>query len=432
MITDPATFDTQGDDNYYESTLIPIVLRLAGNQFPFDVPFFGQYARALKLFHYIPQQLGRAVVPQYFDIDAEFQKLTGIRVIDFIDVGYGCFAVATSKSAFTGGWFQKARSQGMKFDDDFVMKALDQLAADQWQLRNLYQTYKQPDRRYGMHDFNPLFVYPLVRPWPKRESTILDEDRMIAPLPGLILTRLSEGIYHQMFYKYRDDFARYFGYVFENYVGEILRNSVSAGKLLSEREIKRTYKTGKIPDFVFIDGKTATLIECKATGLQRKALATADATSIDQSLSRIIEGLIQLHEFKDACGKRASGLEQLWDCSQIGLMIVTLEPFYIVNSVPFKEVIANKLARELAVDLSPWHVLAVDQLEKMQPHFAAGIDFSTVVNELLSHRSFNDVLKESAEQTGRSYKDSFLYEMEKDIWDRLNIRFQDGQNIEQA
>jgi hypothetical protein len=425
LIADPVTFDNHGEDHYHGSTLIPIVLRLAGNQFPYDVSFFGQYARALKLFHYIPQILGPTSVRQHFDIDAAFQKLTGIRVTDFIEVGYGAFAVATSKSAFTGGWFQKARTQGMRFDDDVVTKALNQLAADQWQLRDLYEAYKQPDRKYGMHDFNPLFVYPLVRPWPKRELTTLDDDRLIAPLPGLILTRLSEGIYHHLFSKYRDGFAQYFGQVFENYVGEILTKSLSGGQLLSERSIRSGYKSGKLPDYVFFDGDTAILIECKATGLQRKALATADATSIDQSVSRIVDGLIQLHEFKAACDTRRSGLDQLHECSSHKLVIVTFEPFYIVNSVPFKEVITRMLAHALKTteaELSPWCVLAVDELEKMQPHFAAGIRFSAVLDDLLNGRAFNDVLKASAERTGKSYKDSFLYETEEAIWDRLNIR----------
>jgi hypothetical protein len=107
-------------------------------------PFFGQYARALKLFHYIPKELTRNGRRQHFDIDVAFQKIAKISVTDFIDVGYGSFAVATSKGAFTGGWFQKARSQGMKFDDDVVRKGLDQLAADQWQLRELDERTSNP------------------------------------------------------------------------------------------------------------------------------------------------------------------------------------------------------------------------------------------------------------------------------------------------
>ena len=57
-----------------------------------------------------------------------------------------------------------------------------------------------------------------------------------------------------------------------------------------------------------------------------------------------------------------------------------------------------------------------------KPHFAADIKVSDVIDELLNGRTFNDVLKESAEKTDKSYKDSFLYEIEESIWDRLNIR----------
>jgi hypothetical protein len=226
------------------------------------------------------------------------------------------FAADVNNVGFTGGWFQKAKTQGMNLDEDVIIKALDQLAADQWQLRAVYDAYKQPDRRYGMHDFNPLFVYPIVRPWTKKKNANIDEDRMIAPLPGLILTRLSEGIYQQLFHSYRDDFAQYFGRIFEIYVGEVLDHSLCGAKRISEREIKQTYKNGKVPDHVLVDSNTATLVECKATGYQRKALATADPTSLDQSVSRVIEGLIQLHEFKAACDRRAPGLEGLHGCSE--------------------------------------------------------------------------------------------------------------------
>lgn len=151
LITDPATFDPSPEDHYHHSTLIPLFLRLVGGQFPYDVPVFGQYARALKLFHYIPQQLREKSGPQPFDVDSAFQKLTGIPVISFVDVGYSSFIAAEKNIGFTRSWFHKARAQGMNLEEDVVTKALDQLAGDQWQLRALYDAYKQPDRRYGMH-----------------------------------------------------------------------------------------------------------------------------------------------------------------------------------------------------------------------------------------------------------------------------------------
>jgi hypothetical protein len=428
LIADPVSFEPAVEDDYRNSTLIPIILRTVGNQFPYNVPFFGQYARSLMLFHHIPRQMrGRAGKPD-FDFDTAFQSITGVSLVDFIDVGYAAFAAANGNHGFTGGWFQKAKDQGLNIDDGVVTKVLDQLAADQWQLRELYESYRQPERRYGMYDFNPLFVYPLVRPWPKRDHTTLDEDRMIAPLPQLILTRLSEGIYQQMFHRHRDDFSQYFGRLHEAYVGEILRHSVPSKTLLSEDDIRSTYKKGKVPDWVIIDGDTAILVESKATGFQRKALATADSDAIDRSVSQVRVGLIQLHEFRDACERRVAGLEMLHGCSDFKLLVVTFEPFYIVNSVPFRVAIDGELSKELAakgVSVYPWYVLAVDQLEKLQPHIAAGVELKDAVEKLIGHKSFDSLLKEISDQTGRSYRDCFLYEMDIEIYKRLNIPIED-------
>jgi hypothetical protein len=427
LIADPFAFEPAIEDNYRDSTLIPVILRTVGNQFPYDIPFFGQYGRSLKLFHHIPQQLlGRPNIPK-FDFDAAFQEMRGVSLIDFIVVGYAAFAAANKSHAFTGGWFQKARTQGMDLKDEVVIRVLDHLAADQWQMRDLYERYKQPDRRYGMYDYNPLFVHPIVRPWPKREHTTLDEDRLIAPLPMMILTRLSEGIYLQMFDRYKEDFTRYFGRLHEAYVGEVLQHSVPNKTLLSEDDIRRTYKRGKVPDWVIIDGDTAILVESKATGFQRKALATADSGAIDRSVSQVIVGLTQLHEFRDACERRVAGLERFQACSDFKLLVVTYEPFYIVNSVPFRKTIDTKLSKELSargVNIFPWYVLAVNQLEKLQPHIAAGVALKDIVEKLLSHQTFDNTLKEIGDQTGRTYRDCFLYEMDIEIHQRLNIPFE--------
>lgn len=424
LIADPFSFEPPVEDEYRGSTIIPVLLRMAGNQFIYNIDLFGQYARSLKLFHLIPQQLrGRRNIPN-FDFDSAFQEITDVPLVTFIDIGYATFVATLANQGFTGGWFQKAQSQSLRFEDEMVIRVLDQLAADQFQLRELYDRYKQRDRRYGAFDYNPLLVYPLVRPWPKRDHTILDEDRLIAPLPQLLLPRMSEGLYQQMFQRYRDNFSRYFGYLFEAYVGEILQHSVPHLTLLSERDIQRTYKGGKVPDWVVIDGNTAILIECKATGFIRKALATGDKVAIDNSLSPVIAGLVQLHEFKDACKKRVEGLEILKACSVFTLLVVTFEHFYTINGDIFREKINELVSEKLkgkGIAIYPWHVLPVEHLEKLQPHIAAGVDLTEILDQLLQHKPFHDIRKELEEQTGRGYQDSFLYEMDIEIYRRLNF-----------
>jgi hypothetical protein len=429
LLADPVSFDPPVENEYRGSTLIPLMLRQAGNQFIYNIDLFGQYARSLKLFHLIPQQLrGRRNIPE-FDFDAAFQEITRVPLVDFIDTGYATFAAALLNPGFSGGWFQKARSETLRFEDETVIRVLDQLAADQFQMRDLYQRFRQQDRRYGAFDYNPLFVHPLVRPWPKREHTTLDEDRMIAPLPQLILTRMSEGLYQQMFYRYREDFSRYFGYLFEEYVGEILGHSVPHLTLLSERDIQRTYKDGKVPDWVVIDGNTAILVESKATGFLRKALATGDKVAIENSVSQVIAGLIQLHEFRDACERHVEGLEILSTCSAFKLLVVTFEPFYTINDDIFREKINEQISEEFSdkgIGIYPWHVLPVDHLEKLQPQIAAGVELKGVI-ERLERQTFHEIWKELEEQTGRGYQDSFLYDMDIEIYRRLNIPIDYGE-----
>jgi hypothetical protein len=234
---------------------------------------------------------------------------------------------------------------------------------------------------------------------------------------------MSEGLYQQMFHRYREDFSRYFGHLFEAYVGEILEHSVPHLTLLSERDIQRTYKNGKVPDWVIIDGDTAILIESKATGFLRKALATGDKVAIENSVGQVIVGLTQLHEFRNACEKRVKGLEVLNTCSAFKLLVVTFEPFYTINGDIFREKINEQISDELrdkGIGIYPWHVLPVDHLEKLQPHIAARVDLKGVLDRL-EHQSFHEIWRELEEQTGRGYQDSFLYEMDIEIYRRLNV-----------
>lgn len=49
----------------------------------------------------------------------------------------------------------------------------------------------------------------------------------------------------------------------------------------------------------------------------------------------------------------------------------------------------------------------MDELEPLQPHLAAGINFGASVDEL-RRATFNEVLGKLHEQTNLAYKDSFL------------------------
>ncbi len=413
LLTDPSTLDSSANTEYKGSTLISIMLRLAGNQFVFNVEFWGQFARTLYLYIEMPKKLESLKNIPFFDIESSFKELNKVSLEEFIHIGFVSFTAAHSISGITGGYFQKAKLQGFKLpDDETINLTLDKLAADQYQLRELYEECKQTNRLYAPYDFNPLLVFPFVRPWRKNSNTTLDEDRIIAPVPNLILYRFSEGIYHQLFSKHRDKFARYFGFLFEHYVGEILNNCVESNQIISESELRKTYpeKSGKVPDWIVIEGNTATFFECKATGFSRKALATSDEDAIDYSVSQVKKGLVQLHEFKDACDKKTRGLEKLAAITKFNLRVVTYEPFYLINSTPFRDIINSEIELGLSsksISIQNWHILSTDELEKVQPHMNCGIPFNEIIDKLKT-KEFNGLIEELHNETHKTFEDSFL------------------------
>lgn len=426
LLGEPSGFTSSANNEYRGSTLIAVLLRIAGNQFNFNVEFWGQYLRTLELYIEMPKKDKLEQKTPDVDISAIFQKLNKVSIEDFIHVGFVAYIAASARGGISGGYFQKARSQGFILPGDETIKmVLNQLAADQYQMRDIYEKYKQPERLYAAYDFNPLFVFPFVRPWIKTSTTSLDDDRLIAPVPSLVLYRLSNGIYHQLFGNYADKFSRYFGYCFERYVGEILAHCVKSNQLICEQDIRKTYpeKRGKVPDWVVITETTATLIECKAVGFNRKALATSDAKAIDYGIAPVIKGLIQLHEFMDACRNKVSGLEQFAHISEFQLRVVTYEPLHLINSFFFREVINSQISPSLmakSIDIEDWHVLTIDELERVQPHMNCGITFEEIIEQLKTNL-FTEVVEELNKKTGKTFKDSFLMTKHEQMLGKLGL-----------
>ena len=424
LLADPLSFDETIQEDYYEANPVFTFLRFVASQFPYNVGYYGQYARSLILYEELPPKLaGRTGVPR-LDLPAAFEALNGVSLMDFVKVGFVAWAAARSANqlGFSRSYFDKARAQGMDLPpDEEVLDVLGQLTTTQGKFVTEYEQRKNADRRFGMYDFNPLFLYPIVRPFASERGQQAEEDALVAPLPDLLLSRLSVGIYYQMFNRHKEEFSRYFGHLLGEYVGVVLQNSVLSDTLVSEEDIRKTYPDteGKVPDWAVVDGTTAVLIECKATRFTRRALATGDEGVVNEGLKQVMKGLKQLDEFAKACRAKRPGLERFHGCAQFKPVLTTLEPLYLINSTFFREHIDGLLAAQGVTDL-PWLVLPVDELERLQPHLAAGINLGEIINELRD-ATFNEVLKGLHEQTNLVYKDSFLYTKDEQLFQLLGM-----------
>jgi hypothetical protein len=419
LLADPITFDQELNNNFMGSNPAFVMLRLACSQFPFEVSEFSQFSRPILLYHEIPKSLvGKPGIPQ-FDIHKEFLILNGVSIHEFINIGFAASAFAKNNFAFSLNLFAKVRSQGISLlDDQAISQVVHQLAGDQVKITTLYDKRKNTDRRFRMYDFNPLRTYPLVFPCKSKGFGNLGQEFMCAPLPGLIDDKMSIGIYYQLFNKFKNKFSDYFGYVLEEYLKLILNNSITSEKIIDIRDLNLGNQS-KSPDYAIIDGSIAIVLECKATKFTLGAQTISSEEAINDSLKQVIKGLIQIDTFIKACQSRASNLDEFHECSRFMPVLVTHEEMYLINDVDFRAHINELLKNERIVNLD-WQILSIGELERLQPHLAAGIHLSQVLQDL-KHKNFKSVLKDLASQTRKSFKDCFLYPKQKELYQRLGI-----------
>ena len=418
LLSDPITFDKHLETEFYGSNPGLLLLRIMGSQFPYHVSGFEAFARSLYLFEEIPATLQTSTG---FDFDAKFRATTsGIGVSDMVKIGVVGWALSHRPRGLTSQVLEKFRSQGGRLGTySEVRQGFRLLSANVAEFRALHARFREKDPRFRMYEFNPLHVYPLIRPWGNEPFWSDRGGRMIAPLPELVAARVSLGIYHQMLTRYGTEFSQYFGDVFSEYCGRLL-GGTGAGILFSENDVRRTYPASggrKAPDWVIVDGTTCILVECKATRFTRAAIATGADQAVNDSLRQVMKGLRQLHQFREACRQGAAGLEAFHHCRTFIPVVLTLELLHAVNSTFFREGIDAELAASGIVDL-PWQIVAMEELEYLERHVRGGIPWE----EALATRPTREVVTEYAARTGMSSNESsFLYPKWRELMERLGV-----------
>ena len=372
----------------------------------------------------MPAELAKIEITPIFDFHQRFEELTGSTVSDFIAISLLAYVAAECSplSGFTRGYFEKARLDGLTLGkDDVVQTVLRNLAADSTEHARISLELQQPQRDYAAYDFSSLMVYPVIRPWPTVPGELMDLDRMIAPIPGLIPWCATSGIYYDMRNRWKTDFDQYFGHLLNAYVGRILKEFVQEENLISEAEIRQAYppKCGKVPDWVVIDRKTAILIEVKVSRMQRVVYATGNEDKLSECLDPVVKGLMQMFEFHSACARRDPRLQRFARCKEFIPTIITMESLYLSGSEPYKDKIRDKLP-ENARGMK-WALLCLDDLEWAQVHLSGGnLDIPSFFRHALvanPHR----VVEEASKASQHNFGHSVLIAKEDELYERLGV-----------
>jgi hypothetical protein len=424
LSADPITFDKQLESEFIKSNPVFMLLRLACNQFPFRPYISSQFARAIILFDEIPKTLVSSSKKAKFDLEKKFNDINGVSLFDFIFTGFCIYTFIHKHFYITRDCFRQYRKQGIHLRDDrIISKVLDQLSGDKFSLLQQYESSENIDNRFRMYDLNPLLKKPIIKPCHHKQIATPDRDFFHAPVPDLIASRISSGVFYQMCDHYGEDFSKYFGYVFEQYVGIILKNCLTSELFLSEEEIRVFYPTnkGKAPDWIIVDGSTLLIFECKATRFTLQAKTIASEEHINSSLKQVKKGLEQLASFISACQSKVGELQRFHDCNNFIPVFVSLEPLYLINSDWFREYINDLLLRDKGIILPNWRILSIENLEILQPHISSQYTILNFFDDFLK-KSLDNTLQEIIEQSDKDFSNSFLYSKYLYLYEKLGVR----------
>ena len=178
-------------------------------------------------------------VPTYIKsiVKLEFEKVFGLPLHDFIKIVTILFA---RSSAREGGmkrdYFDKARNMGMSVPSDEIVKAgLRLISCDTIQFKE--------DIMLKKYNLNPLTKYPVIRLWGDSENEEAFDDKFIAPVPELLLHRITIGLYYQLYHKFGEKFKNHFGELFELYVGKIIAGFNLPHVIIAEKDVDRYLPT---------------------------------------------------------------------------------------------------------------------------------------------------------------------------------------------
>jgi len=437
MVAEYVMYDPEFEENYdtrrintddQEKQWASFFLRKFGSQTRFNVPRRNLFGRMRYLYDVL---LYRDDVPK-IEITREFMTLKfkdkfGISAIDFINIGYIlCAASRGSTLGLDRGYFDGAREKGICVPDDGVVKVcLEHVTCNTKNFKDVCIESDSFERHLRAYKLNPLFSYPLIRPWYGTEQMSPNEDRFIAPVQDLLIYRFTTGLYYQLFDEFSLQFSSAFGYLFEAYVGEVLNWCHYGTMILSERDVKEFRKTygkrnndGKIPDWIVLCDEGIILIECKATKYTQDIYEHGLDANAKGCFDQIETAIAQLNEFEAEIPDLIKAVGASYGDLQIQKIIITFESLVGLVSGPIRNRINNNLLSKGFQN--DWKILWIWYLEDVQPYIAKG---ASLWSFLIDLEKLNfDIDKIEADmnaKTGASYSDDVLYKYEMNIFDEL-------------
>ncbi|MBS7232813.1 hypothetical protein KHA90_17480 [Flavobacterium psychroterrae] len=255
------------------------------------------------------------------------------------------------------------------------------------------------------YSYNPLHAKPIL----------IFENTFICPMHLLLFWQITNGLYYSIVNEL--GFENAYGNAFENYIGEVLYNTINNNDIGIYPEEKYGKKEKRTTDWILLDSKAILFIECKT-----KRLTIGSKTELD-----IKKGLVR--DLKKMAGFVAQVYKTYLDYRhneyptlkfdktlEFIPLVLTLETWYInfnprimliLNNYIVSEFEREKLDQEL-LSKFPYHLRSCEDFEKdIQIINTVGIK---KYFEMIKSNTLNDYCKDFpyVYQFAETFKETFL------------------------
>jgi len=277
---------------FTDKDMASLFVRMSSEQLEYQFDHVHIISRTLIIFTKIVKE----VIPDKFDeLEVIFKKENGLTFEEYFALAMAVLAASQKTPTFRKEVLTKAKIPSIQevLTDSKVGSFLDMLAID-------YKRFRQEDKAANVNlqpiftktRFNPLIFYPIIKTDKKMT------DPYVIPNTIAYLRRAYGGLYW-WFHRYFEaigmqlDFRNYYGKVFENYVGHMLK-SIYGGNNVHPEII---YPQGKFIDWWVENNSTIYLFEAKAYQFALPTKQTGDIKLLENEVkSKIIKAIKQVYK----------------------------------------------------------------------------------------------------------------------------------------
>lgn len=358
-----------------------LIFRTIYEQAPYQEQTWQAIPRALLMYIDANEEIAE---PE-FEIDLEFRSNFGLSIEEFLTLGVAFYSQLNADPVFypLAGWHTDVQGMREVLTRENVVAFLRLVGADQRRFKEKCSEVPSSGIEQGRYDFNPLFKYPLID---------IGSGKYVAPLLYLLTWRLYHGPFHELADIYRGEgrdnpFRRFFGRVFHEYVGLLLRDAMPGCDIAPEAGAP---DPGPV-DWLVRIGSAALAVECRAADLKLETKSSGDPARVEAELERVAIDTIARLPAKIGFLQEHASAYGLNGVDTWHSLLVVKEPLLPVPLT--RALIDSKLEKPFA-----YHLLSIADFEQLVAlHEIVGVE---------------NILAEKAHDHGEISKDfrTFLYE----------------------